>query len=172
MGRPDSLVNWANCAINRPVYLVNWATDGMDRPVPLVNWAVCAINRPVYVVNWAISSMNRAVPTVNWASWPPGSVREPSERRSGRRPKRVRRASERCPRGGAGQKTGPRIKNGETARGVRWFLAKMVIFSLVVADFGDELFLCTGEMVWHGFLKPPRLCRRFKTAAPEHTNER
>ena len=63
-----SLVNWANCGIDRPVPLVNRANCGIDRPVSLVNWANCGIDRPVSLVNWANCGIDCPVSLVNRAN--------------------------------------------------------------------------------------------------------
>ena len=93
----------------------------------------------------------------------PGGVREALERLPGgvrvESPKRVRKASVTEP--------GSRIKkSGQTARDCPIFSVRIVKLPSVFDDFDERRFFCTGTMDLRDFAKPPRLCRKFKTAAP------
>ena len=111
----------------------------------------------------------------------PRSVREASEARpggvrgaSGRRPRSVRELSERrpnCVPKAFVAKPGPRIKkSGDSAWGCLTFSVGTVKLPSVFDDCSGGAFSTAGAMNFHDFAKPPRLCRKLKTAAPVHKN--
>ena len=104
----------------------------------------------------------------------PGGVREASGRRpggireaSGRRPKRVLDVSETCPKGARGRIGLANLKkSGRTARDCPIFSVRIVKLPSVFDDFDGGAFSTASAMDLHDFAKPPRLCRKFKIAAP------
>ena len=78
-------------------------------------------------------------------------------------PKRVRIGSERRP---CRNRARELKKSGETARDVPTFSARTGKLPSVFDDFAEQWFSCTGAIVFTDFAKPPRLCRKFKTATP------
>ena len=125
-----------------------------------------------------------------WRDWElSGRCPESVRGVSGRRPRRVREASEARPGGVRGASgscpkdvqivfQGPSWQNraralkksGDSAQSCLTFSVRTVKVLSVVDDFRGGAFSTAGAMNFHDFAKPPRLCRKLKTAAPVHKN--
>ena len=89
----------------------------------------------------------------------PGSVRELSERRPNCVPKAFV------------AKPGPRFKtSGDSVWSCLTLSVRTAKLPSVVEGFRGGAFSTAGAMKFHDFAKPPRLCRKLKTAAPVHKN--
>ena len=92
-----------------------------------------------------------------------GGVREASGSRCGRRPERVRRASETCLKGVRGQIGRANQINGRTARGCPIFSSRIVRLPSVFDDFRCDAFSTAGAMVLHDFQKQRACAESSKT---------